>query len=298
MASASGSTTIVTAAGKAKTVEDKPDSAGMDELFAVLGYKLKSSDMADVAEKLEQLEMALATTTEQDGASVLSTDTVHYNPSDISGWVDTMLSDITTSCGCGFEIGNIPGESSSGNHNTTGSSRTDGERRRVTYDGDLSAIPGGAVLQSGANKRMRISAGFLENVSPPVTAARPFVVDSQETGVRLVHALTACGEAVQQGNMKLADALVQHVSVLAVSQGGAMGKVATYFAAALAQIIYGIGFSQLDPLQLDLLQMHFYETTPYLKFAHFTANQAILEAFAGSDRVEGRRACLGEVRKF
>ncbi|KAD2804259.1 hypothetical protein E3N88_37636 [Mikania micrantha] len=34
-----------------------PDSGGMDELLEVLGYKVKSTDMADVAHKLEQLEM-------------------------------------------------------------------------------------------------------------------------------------------------------------------------------------------------------------------------------------------------
>lgn len=35
----------------------------------------------------------------------------------------------------------------------------------------------------------------------------------------------------------------------------------------------------------DTLQMHFYESCPYLKFAHFTANQAILEAFSGKNKV-------------
>ncbi|KAK6118030.1 hypothetical protein DH2020_048227 [Rehmannia glutinosa] len=96
----------------------------------------------------------------------------------------------------------------------------------------------------------------------------------------------ACAEAVQQENMKLADALVKHVGILAVSQVGAMRKVATYFAEALARKIYKI-YPQ-DSIEFscsDVLQAHFYETVPYLKFAHFTANQAILEAFAGANRV-------------
>ncbi|MCI93921.1 DELLA protein GAI1-like, partial [Trifolium medium] len=35
------------------------DDGGMDELLAVVGYKVKSSDMAQVAQKLEQLEQAM-----------------------------------------------------------------------------------------------------------------------------------------------------------------------------------------------------------------------------------------------
>ncbi|KAI3462156.1 hypothetical protein Pfo_018819 [Paulownia fortunei] len=139
---------------------------------------------------------------------------------------------------------------------------------------------------------MKSSAGseFLENDSLSVAAAeaaRPvMLVDSQEAGVRLVHTLMACAEAVQQENMKLADALVKHVGVLAVSQVGAMRKVATYFAEALARKIYKIyPQDSLESSYSDVLQMHFYETGPYLKFAHFTANQAILEAFAGATRV-------------
>ncbi|XP_012852406.1 PREDICTED: DELLA protein GAI-like [Erythranthe guttata] len=119
------------------------------------------------------------------------------------------------------------------------------------YDDDLRAIPGGAIfsnkqkddavdLPESANKRTRSEfseTGFLPAAA--AAAALPvMVVDSQEAGVRLVHTLMACAEAVRQENMKLADALVKHVGVLAVSQVGAMRKVATYFAEALARRIY------------------------------------------------------------
>ncbi|KAK4430413.1 DELLA protein GAI [Sesamum alatum] len=294
-----GKTDAAAAGGKAKMwaeqQQQQPD-AGMDELFAVLGYKVKSSDMADVAEKLEQLEMAMGSTAE-DGSSVLSTDTVHYNPSDLSGWVESMLTELSSSGG--YDLGpnpiGISGESSS-------------NLISFSNDDDLRAIPGGAVFgdrqkevfddsESSCSKRMKMksfagSEFFLENGSLSVAAAaeeeaRPVVVvDSQEVGVRLVHTLMACAEAVQQENMKLADALVKHVGILAVSQVGAMRKVATYFAEALARKIYKIyPQDSLESSYSDVLQMHFYETGPYLKFAHFTANQAILEAFSGATRV-------------
>lgn len=282
-----------TATGKAKMwAEQNPQpDAGMDELFEVLGYKVKSSDMADVAEKLEQLEMAM-TSTMEDGASVISGDTVHYNPADLYGWADSMLWELSSS-----DIGEPwnDGQIQSGGGGGGG---------KFIYDDDLRAIPGGAIFSSkqrdlvdvseGANKRTKSNSaesGFVENGSVPaaeVEAARPvLLVDSQEAGVRLVHTLMACAEAVQQENVKLADALVKHVGVLAVSQVGAMRKVATYLAEALARKIYKIypRESSLESSYSDVLQMHFYETGPYLKFAHFTANQAILEAFAGASRV-------------
>ncbi|GFQ05115.1 della protein gai [Phtheirospermum japonicum] len=268
---------------KAKMWAEQPQDAGMDELFAVLGYKVKSSDMADVAEKLEKLEMAMGTTTmeDSDGASLLCNDTVHYNPSDLSGWVESMLSELSSSDVISNPIG-FPGECSS-------------NFIRFSNDDDLRAIPGGAIFCANSNKRIKSFTGseFDENYyfpgasSESSAVARPVVlVDSQEAGVRLVHNLMACAEAIQQGNVKLADRLVKNVGVLAVSQVGAMRKVATYFAEALARKIYKIyPQDSLGSTYGDVLQMHFYETGPYLKFAHFTANQAILEAFAGANRV-------------
>ncbi|PHT30960.1 DELLA protein GAI [Capsicum baccatum] len=290
--------------------EEQPD-AGMDELLAVLGYKVKSSDMAEVAQKLEQLEMAMGTSME-DGISHLSTDTVHKNPSDLSGWVQSMLSELnSTSISSNFGMSSsenqliVSGDGGGGSCSSIiDFSRGNEEKKTTTAisDDDLRAIPGGAVFSSGrnrnevdeeSNKRQRssfCSSGGSNSSSGGnslTDSARPVVlVDSQETGVRLVHTLMACAEAVQQENFNLADALVRHIGVLAVSQSGAMRKVATYFAEALARRIYKIHpQDSIESSYNDVLQMHFYETCPYLKFAHFTANQAILEAFTNCNKV-------------
>ncbi|CAJ2640775.1 unnamed protein product [Trifolium pratense] len=267
--------------------EEKDNGGGMDELLAALGYKVRSSDMADVAQKLEQLEMVMGSAQEE-GINHLSSDTVHYDPTDLYSWVQTMLTELNPST-------------------------TDPQNPSSIFNDDsqydLSVIPGMAayppqnhnqiqnqtneVEVSNSNKRLKtwVEESELQDVLPTLSPAaettRPVVlVDSQETGVRLVHTLLACAEAIQQENLKLADALVKHIGALASSQTGAMRKVASYFAQALARRIYGIYPDEtIDSSFSDVLHMHFYESSPYLKFAHFTANQAILEAFAGAGRV-------------
>uniref|UniRef100_M4ET61 DELLA protein n=1 Tax=Brassica campestris TaxID=3711 RepID=M4ET61_BRACM len=244
------------------------DDSNMDELLEVLGYKVRSSEMAEVAQKLEQLEMVLSN---DDVGSTVLNDTVHYNPSDLSNWVETMLSEL-----------NNPEPS-------------DLDPTRICEDRSeygLSAIPGLSAFpkaEEGAEEEASSKRIRLESVGSWGELTRPVVVvDSQETGVRLVHALVACAEAIQQQDLNLADALVKSVGTLAASQAGAMGKVATYFAQGLARRIYAAdlsGGSSVGPSFEEALQMHFYESCPYLKFAHFTANQAILEAVTTARRV-------------
>ncbi|CAN1122721.1 DELLA protein GAI [Linum perenne] len=264
----------------------------MDELLAVLGYKVRASDMADVAQKLEQLEMVMGTA-QDDGISHLGSDTVHYNPSDLSAWVDSMLSELNNTPSAALDSTSLVSGGAGGSSSMDFSSASQSRQSTIFRDDseyDLRAIPGVAAFPQAeseidnSRKRMKTSAGSLALTAEPT---RPVVlIDSQEAGVRLVHTLLACAEAVQQDNVKLADALVKHTGLLAASQTGSMRKVATYFAEALARRIYKI-YPQdcLDPSYSDTLEMHFYETCPYLKFAHFTANQAILEAFATADRV-------------
>ncbi|XP_004504565.1 DELLA protein 2 [Cicer arietinum] len=243
------------------------DDGGMDELLAVVGYKVKSSDMAEVAQKLEQLEHAMGNFQDQDEAIIaqqLSNDTVHYNPSDISNWLKTMLSNF---------------DPQPQNPSVSSSS-----------DNDLNAIPGKAIYATTTTTTTTTtdsdeslpSSKRLKRTSTDSTRSVVMVVETQEKGIRLVHTLMACAEAVEQSNLTVAEALVKQIGYLAVSQEGAMRKVATYFAEGLARRIYGV-FPQHSVS--DSLQIHFYETCPYLKFAHFTANQAILEAFQGKSRV-------------
>ncbi|KAK8921357.1 DELLA protein RHT-1 [Platanthera zijinensis] len=344
--SSAPSRTAMEGRGKMMGFDEETD-AGMDELLAALGYKVRSTDMADVAQKLEQLEMAMGGSTAQEDALLthLAADTVHYNPSDLSNWLESMLSEIGglstplqvsmhPNSGC-FEL--QPAQMSSDHSSSTffdhaenlattdsstvtsiefstpsapmlhsdyalrstnGSKRAlygsqaestgPRDRKRTRTSSSSSSSRGGSGGVTIGRCMPAVGAMTASACSTEASSATVVMVDTQDVGIRLVHALMACAEAVQQENYKAAYVLVKQISVLASSQGGAMRKVAEYFAQALASRIYGLNPLQdcsMDSAFSDILQMHFYESCPYLKFAHFTANQAILEAFAGCRRV-------------
>ncbi|KAK0572994.1 hypothetical protein LWI29_001540 [Acer saccharum] len=264
--------------GKGKVWEESAVAAdgAMDELLAVLGYKVRSSDMAEVAQKLEQLEEAMGSF-QEDGLSHLASETVHYDPSNLSTWLESMLSE--------FNPDPAPTPSSLDHDSIDFSNH---HHQSCPSDYDLKAIPGKALYNSSSSSSSssRDQKRFKTDIYPVESTRSVVLADSQENGIRLVHALMACAEAVQQNNLSLSQAFVKQIRFLAISQVGAMGKVATFFAEALARRIYGLyPQNPIDHNFTDLLQSHFYETCPYLKFAHFTANQAILEAFEGKKRV-------------
>ncbi|XP_027336193.1 DELLA protein GAI-like isoform X2 [Abrus precatorius] len=261
--------------GKGKKMWEEEQQGGNDELLAALGYKVRSSDMADVAQKLELLDMVMGSAQEE-GISHLASDTVHYDPADLSSWVQSMLNELNPDPSSSIldpsSLLETP-QIDNPLHHPSSILNDDSEY-------DLRAIPGIAAYPPQNNHTKTETETETESTRPVV------LVDSQVTGVRLVHTILACAEAVQQENLKLADTLVKHIGLLAASQAGAMRKVASYFAQALARRIYGIFPEEtLDSPFSDMLHMHFYESCPYLKFAHFTANQAILEAFATAGRV-------------
>uniref|UniRef100_A0A7C9ALY3 Uncharacterized protein n=1 Tax=Opuntia streptacantha TaxID=393608 RepID=A0A7C9ALY3_OPUST len=116
-------------------------------------------------------------------------------------------------------------------------------------------------------------------------------VGEEDSGIRLVHALLTCAEAIQCGEVRLAASLVDEMAnglLSRVNTAYGIGKVAAYFVEALSRRLFQPA-PEAGPTGLgsdfEVLYHHFYEACPYLKFAHFTANQAILEAFEGHDYV-------------
>lgn len=110
----------------------------------------------------------------------------------------------------------------------------------------------------------------------------------EDMGIRLVHALLKCAEAIQRGEFQLADSLISEMNnglMTRVNMACGIGKVAGYFIDALSRRLYqpslGVGLTEPGSVTSEVLYHHFYEACPFLKFAHFTANQAILEAFEG-----------------
>ncbi|XP_049401747.1 DELLA protein GAI-like [Solanum stenotomum] len=227
-------------------------------------------------------EMSMDTIMEDEDSFVSNTNAIIYASSDISGWTQSLISD-----------NNIP--------NSSSSTSVDDRQQQIStagVGGDSMIVSSGASSswfnnnkQIDDQQEIRIfnvdfralcnnTCGLLPDTGRTV---------NEETSVRLVNTLMDCAEAIQENNLSLADVLISDIRRLAVSQiSGAMKKVATYFTDALYHKIH-----RLIPQDIvessyytdQLLHMSFYESCPLLKFAHFSANQFILNTFADSKRI-------------
>ncbi|KAH0779222.1 hypothetical protein KY290_005649 [Solanum tuberosum] len=231
-------------------------------------------------------EMSMDTIMEDEDSFVSNTNAIIYASSDISGWTHSLISD-----------NNIP--------NSSSSTSVDDRQQQISTAGGGGGGDDSMIVSSGA------SSSWFNNNNKQIDdqqEIRIFNVDfralcnntcgllpdtgrtvNEETSIRLVNTLMACAEAIQENNLSQADVLISDIRRLTVSQiGGAMKKVATYFTDALYHKIH-----RLIPQDIvessystdQLLHMSFYESCPLLKFAHFSANQSILNAFADSKRV-------------
>ncbi|KAJ6846793.1 putative DELLA protein SLN1 [Iris pallida] len=224
-----------------------PSPADLDGLLAGAGYRVRSSDLHDVARNLERLDSVIGSAPPHElfGA--------HYNPSDLTAWVDSMLSEVTSQ----------PDPAAIGllRHHPSPLPGYD------TWTDQILPFPPPSQISTAVARHQ----------------------EEEDTGIRLVHLLMSCADSVQRGEPRLAANLLEDMRLVLAraNTGFGIGKVAGYFADAISRRLYSP-----DPAgpsagssEHEILYHHFYEACPYLKFAHFTANQAILEAFDGHDRV-------------
>ncbi|XP_055803655.1 GRAS family protein RAM1-like [Solanum dulcamara] len=131
-----------------------------------------------------------------------------------------------------------------------------------------------------------------------LVVAAPDQVQEQDSGLQLVHLLLACAEAVSKEDYMLARRYLHHLNRVVTPIGDSMQRVASCFTEALAARLAATlatkpstsapkPFNPFPPNSLEILKIYqiLYQACPYVKFAHFTANQAIFEAFEAEERV-------------
>ncbi|KAE8675899.1 DELLA protein GAI [Hibiscus syriacus] len=234
----------------------------IDGHLAGAGYKVRSSELRKVAQRLERLETAMVNSPAD--LSQLASDTIHYNPSDLASWVDSLLSEFALNPTCPYEFVTDPVTN-----------------RTVVNDSWTTTATNMPLVHQDVSYEEQ----SLNNKLPIVTAME------EDSGIRLVHMLMTCAECVQCGDFTLATSFLEDMQGLLtqINTVCGIGKVAGHFIDALSRRIFqGIGGGSIDggsAFENEILYHHFYEACPYLKFAHFTANQAILEAFVGHECV-------------
>ncbi|KAL9992118.1 putative transcription factor GRAS family [Helianthus debilis subsp. tardiflorus] len=117
-----------------------------------------------------------------------------------------------------------------------------------------------------------------------------------EEGLHLLTLLLQCAEAVAADNFEEANKMLLEISELSTPYGTAAQRVAAYFSEAMSARLMSsclgiyttlppnVAVSQTLKKMTSAFQV-FNGISPFVKFSHFTANQAIQEAFEREDRV-------------
>ncbi|KAJ3680989.1 hypothetical protein LUZ60_015478 [Juncus effusus] len=118
-----------------------------------------------------------------------------------------------------------------------------------------------------------------------------------EEGLHLLTLLLQCAEAVASENLDEANRMLLEISELSTPFGTSAQRVAAYFSEAMSARLVSSCLGLYAPLppsctisyrlqqRLSAAFQVFNGISPFVKFSHFTANQAIQEAFEREERV-------------
>ncbi|KAK3405063.1 hypothetical protein EUGRSUZ_K01320 [Eucalyptus grandis] len=113
-----------------------------------------------------------------------------------------------------------------------------------------------------------------------------------EEGLHLLTLLLQCAEAVSADNLEEANRMLLEISELSTPYGTSAQRVAAYFSEAISARLVNscLGIDMTLPSvphshKISSAFQVFNGISPFVKFSHFTANQAIQEAFEREERV-------------
>ncbi|XP_048139792.1 GRAS family protein RAM1-like [Rhodamnia argentea] len=191
-------------------------------------------------------------------------------------------------------------------------SETVGSRSRITQESDVyhqvSCVSSSQMPLSQQLRQEHLHEKRQQQHTDELTQQHPNLTDTlmmpiateqeQDSGLQLVHLLLACAEAVAKEDYMLARKYIHHLNRIVSPIGDSMQRVASCFTEALSARLAATlatrptsssakPFSPLPPNSLEILKYYqiLYQACPYIKFAHFTANQAIFEAIEFEERV-------------
>ncbi|KAF5779594.1 putative transcription factor GRAS family [Helianthus annuus] len=141
---------------------------------------------------------------------------------------------------------------------------------------------------SGEIKRRNINENEHEDNS--------LTVEAESSGLRLLGLLLQCAECVAVENLNRANSLLPEISELSSPFGSSLERVAAYFAEALQARIISSYLGTYSPLSIKTLTLaqnqrihnalqSYNSITPFIKFSHFTSNQAIFQALEHEETV-------------
>ncbi|KQK15674.1 scarecrow-like protein 23 [Brachypodium distachyon] len=154
-----------------------------------------------------------------------------------------------------------------------------------------------AAMVGARGKRLQLhSSGVQQQQEAPAEEGKVVVVEAaaETRGLRLLSLLLRCAEAVAMDSLPEARDLLHEIAELASPFGTSPERVAAYFGDALCARVLSSYLGAYSPLALASAQQSrrvasafqaYNALSPLVKFSHFTANKAILQALDGEDRV-------------